>query len=256
MDRTNRALVLLTRAALLAILIAAWQIAAWQSGLVRFFTGSPYLVGATIVDWFVSGEIYRHLFITLLETFLSFGVGSAIAMVVGLWLGLSKFWSQVLDPFVKALNTMPRLILAPIFTVWFGLGISSKVALGTVTVFFVVFFNVFNGIRDVSPVLLSNVRMLGANRSQLIQRVYIPSALTWVFSSLHLSVGMAFVASVVGEYLGSAAGVGYLILQAETAFDMHEVLAGIFVLTICALLLDALVTVVETRLLKWRAGTR
>jgi NitT/TauT family transport system permease protein len=145
------------------------------------------------------------------------------------------------------------LILAPIFAVWFGLGIWSKVALGITIVFFIVFFNVFQGVREVSPVLLANVRMLGANRLQLVRRVYIPSALSWVFSSLHLSVGMAFVGAVIGEYLGSSAGVGYLILQAESTFDIDTVLAGIFVLTAFALLLDLVVTKIERSLLGWRA---
>jgi NitT/TauT family transport system permease protein len=119
-------------------------------------------------------------------------------------------------------------------------------------VFFVVFFNVYQGIKDVSPVLLANARMLGASRRQLIERVYIPSALTWVFSSLHVSVGMAFVGAVIGEYLGSAAGVGYLILQAEGTFDIDTVLAGIIMLTMFALILDSVITVVEDALLVWR----
>jgi NitT/TauT family transport system permease protein len=245
-------LILLTQLAILAALLLGWQLLGDQSKIMFFFLGSPWVVGKVIFDWFASGEIYRHLFVTLLETFLSFILGASIALAIGLWLGLSDFWSQALNPFIKSINTMPRLILAPIFTLWFGLGINSKVALGTVTVFFVVFFNVFNGVRDVSPVVLANVKMLGASPTQLIRRVYIPSAMTWVFSSLHLAIGMAFVASVVGEYLGSSQGVGYLILQAETEFDMQGVLAGIFILTACALVLDWLVTLLETHLLGWR----
>ena len=143
---------------------------------------------------------------------------------------------------------MPRVILGPIFVVWFGLGIWSKVALGITLVFFVVFFNVFQGVREVSPVILANARMLGASRSQLLRTVYIPSATSWVFSSLHTSVGMAFVGAVVGEYLGSARGVGYLILQAESNFDVNAVFAGILVLTVFALLLDTAVSLVERRL--------
>lgn len=147
---------------------------------------------------------------------------------------------------------MPRVILAPIFSVWFGLGIASKVALGVTLVFFIVFFNVYQGIREVSPVILANARMLGANRRQLLRHIYLPSATAWVFSSLHTSVGMAFVGAVVGEYLGSAKGVGYLILQAEGTFDINSVFAGLLVLTAFALLLDAAVTLIERRLLKWR----
>ena len=147
---------------------------------------------------------------------------------------------------------MPRVILAPIFAVWFGLGVASKVALGVTLVFFIVFFNVYQGVKEVSPVILANARMLGASRRQLLRHVYLPSATSWVFSSLHTSVGLAFVGAVVGEYLGSAQGVGYLILQAEGSFDIDTVMAGILVLTVFALVLDALVGRVEKALMKWQ----
>jgi NitT/TauT family transport system permease protein len=165
---------------------------------------------------------------------------------------LNPVASALADPYIKAANSMPRVILAPIFAVWFGLGTWSKVALEITLVFFVVFFNVYQGIREVSPVVLANSRMLGASRRQLLGTVYLPSATSWVFSSLHTSVGVAFVGAVVGEYLGSSGGVGYLILQAEGVFDINTVFAGIVVLTVCALVLDGLVGVVEQRLLVWR----
>ena len=253
MKKLSTSNVWITRFVILAVLLVWWQISADASKITRFFIGTPLRVADVIYNWFVSGEIYYHLGITLMETLLAFFLGAALAIVMGLWLSLNAFWSAVIDPFIKAVNTMPRLILAPIFSVWFGLGIWSKVALGVSIVFFIVFFNVYQGIREVSPVLLANVRMLGANRVQLIRRVYIPSALSWVFSSLHLSVGMAFVGAVIGEYLGSAAGVGYLILQAESTFDIDIVLAGIFVLTAFALVLDFIVTKIEKSLLVWRA---
>lgn len=245
----------LFRIALVAILLIAWQSAIEHSKITRFFLGSPVNVAQVLVNWFASGLIWRHLGITLAETVLAFFCGTGLALLVGLWLALNSFWSGVLDPFIKAVNTMPRLILAPIFSVWFGFGIWSKVALGVTIVFFIVFFNVYQGVKEVSPVLLANVRMLGASPAQLIRRVYIPSAMTWVFSSLHLSVGMAFVGAVIGEYLGSAAGVGYLILQAESTFDVDTVLAGIVLLTAFALLLDFAVTLIETSLLSWRPKT-
>ena len=150
------------------------------------------------------------------------------------------------------MNAMPCVILAPIFMVWFGLGIWSKVALGVTLLFFIVFFNVYQGVKEVSPVVLNNARMLGANASQLLRHVYLPSATSWVFSSLHTSVGMAFVGAVVGEYLGSAKGVGYLIHRAEGSFDINTVFAGILVLTVFALLPDFAVTFAENKLLKWR----
>ncbi len=189
---------------------------------------------------------------TLLETVLAFGIGTVAGLGVGLWLALSPVASAILDPYIKAMNSMPRVILAPIFAVWFGLGIWSKVALAVTLVFFIVFFNVYQGVKEVSPVVLANARMLGANRQQLLRHVYLPSATSWVFSSLHTSVGLAFVGAVVGEYLGSARGVGYLILQAEGTFDINTVFAGIVVLTAFALVLDWMVGVVERRLMKWQ----
>src|SRR4029434_11013209 len=192
----------------------------------------------------------------LLHEALGFSIGAISGLAIGLWLALSPTASAVMDPYIKGFNSMPRVVLAPIFAVWFGLGIWSKVALGVTLVFFVVFFNVYQGVKEVSPVVLANARMLGASSRDLLRTVYWPSATSWVFSSLHTAVGMAFVGAVVGEYLGSAQGVGYLILQAEGTFDINTVMAGILVLTALALLLDAAVGVLERRLLKWqpRAG--
>ena len=218
-----------------------------------FFFGEPLQVFARIGRWFfVSRDIYEHLAVTLLETVLAFGLGTAFGLACGLWLALSPLAAAIFDPYIKALNSMPRVILAPIFAVWFGLGVASKVALGITLVFFIVFFNVYQGVREVSPVVLDNARMLGADRRQLLRHVYLPSAMSWVFSSLHTSVGLAFVGAVVGEYLGSAKGVGYLILQAEGTFDINTVMAGILVLTGFALLLDAAVGHIERRLMKWQ----
>jgi len=249
----------LYHALLLLVVFTFWH-AMTTPGLVSepfaknaaFFFGKPLEVLKVIWVWFTEGKIYPHLGITLLETMLAFAAGSILGLVVGLWLALSPLASALADPYIKAINAMPRVILAPIFAVWFGLGITSKVALGITLVFFIVFFNVFHGIKEVSPTVLANARMLGASKRQLLRQIYLPSATSWVFSSLHTSVGMAFVGAVVGEYLGSAKGVGYLILQAEGVFDINTVFAGILVLTGFALVVDVIVTRAEARLLVWR----
>jgi NitT/TauT family transport system permease protein len=218
-----------------------------------FFFGEPLKILARIWQWFVTdADIYRHLWVTLVETVLAFVIGTAAGLAVGMWLALAPVAAAILDPYIKAANSMPRVILAPIFTVWFGLGIASKVALGFTLVFFIVFFNVYQGVKEVSPTVLANARMLGAGPRQLLRHVYLPSAMSWVFSSLHTSVGLAFVGAVVGEYLGSARGVGYLILQAEGSFDINTVMAGILVLTAFALALDWAVGRAERRLMKWQ----
>lgn len=217
-----------------------------------FFFGEPVIILQRIWEWFAGGEIYSHLGVTLYETVMAFVIGTVAGLAVGLWLALSPVAAAVADPFIKGFNSMPRVILAPIFAVWFGLGPASKIALGFTLVFFIVFFNVYQGVREVNPNVLASAKMLGATRRQLLRYVYLPSAMSWVFSSLHTSVGMAFVAAVIGEYLGSAEGVGYLILQAETTFDMNTVMAGILVLTACALILDRIVTEAEKRLMRWQ----
>jgi len=252
---------------LLAALIAFWHVMT-APGLLpnvmfetdtqaAFFFGEPLKVAQRIWAWLVTdADIYEHLSVTLAETLMAFAIGAVLGLAAGLWLALAPLASAVADPYIKAMNAMPRIILAPIFSVWFGLGMGSKVALGVTLVFFIVFFNVYQGVKEVSPVVLANARMLGASQRQLLRYVYLPSATSWVFSSLHTSVGLAFVGAVVGEYLGSSRGVGYLILQAEGSFDINTVMAGIVVLTLFALVLDSLVGVVERRLMTWqpRAG--
>jgi NitT/TauT family transport system permease protein len=249
-----RPLLIALQLALLLLIFALWWLLTETRVLSPFFFGEPIKVLGVIANWFITGKIWPHLAITLWETVLAFVIGSLLGLVVGLWLALSPLARTLAEPYITAMNAMPRVILAPIFAVWFGLGVLSKVALGVTLVFFIVFFNVFQGVKEVSPVVLANARMLGASRRQLLRHIYLPSATSWVFSSLHVSVGMAFVGAVVGEYLGSAKGVGYLILQAEGTFDINTVFAGILVLTLFALLLDFLVTRIEARLLVWRPG--
>ncbi len=253
--KVSGATLALYQALLLVVLFGGWYVLTETGVLAPFFFGRPLKVANVVWEWFSGGKIYPHLAITLIETLLAFAAGSLLGLGIGLWLALSPLASALSDPYIKALNAMPRVILAPIFAVWFGLGITSKVALGVTLVFFIVFFNVYQGVKEVSPVVLANARMLGASKRQLLRYIYLPSATSWVFSSLHTSVGMAFVGAVVGEYLGSAKGVGYLILQAEGVFDIDTVIAGIFVLTVFALLLDYIVTRIESKLLVWRPKT-
>src|ERR687893_90179 len=198
--------------------------------------------------------IWHHLGITLLETILAFAFGAGGGILFGFLFARRALLAAVFDPYIKAANALPRVVLAPIFALWFGLGIWSKVALGFTLVFFIVFFNVYQGVREVPQVVLANARMLGMNERQLLRHVYWPAALSWMFSSLHTSVGFALVGAVVGEYLGSSAGLGYKIQQAEGVFDVTGVFAGMLILAVFVILIDAVVTMIENRLLAWRPG--
>jgi NitT/TauT family transport system permease protein len=244
------------------VMVAVVAIALWQFLttvpvfgrilLPPFFFSNPVDVGSQIVAWFASGVIWKHLLITLTESILAFTIGSVAGIAVGFWFARQPRVAAVFDPYVKMVNALPRVVLAPIFALWLGLGIWSKVALGVTLVFFIVFFNVYQGVKEVSRTVLDNGRMLGMSEQQLMRHVYWPSALSWMFSSLHTSVGFAVVGAVVGEYLGSAAGLGYLIQQAEGIFDVAGVFAGMFVLSAFVILIDFGVTLVERRLLVWR----
>ncbi|MDQ8034375.1 MAG: ABC transporter permease [Bordetella sp.] len=237
---------------LLVVILGVWHLAT-RDPKIAFFFGEPLKVAGRIWAWFVTnGDIYGHLGVTLSETVLAFVIGTVAGLGFGLWLGLSPSASAILDPYIKAANSMPRVILAPIFGMWFGLGIWSKVALAVTLVFFIVFFNVYQGVREVSPVVLNNARMLGMSERGLLRHVYWPSALTWMFSSLHTAVGFALVGAVVGEYLGSSAGLGYKIHEAESVFDVTGVFAGMLILTVFVIVIDTIVTLIENRLLVWR----
>lgn len=218
----------------------------------KFFFATPSDVGIRVYKWFSDGTIWYHLGITLLEAMLAFAIGSVGGVLIGFWFARKPLLAAVFDPYVKALNSLPRVVLAPIFALWLGLGIWSKVALGVSLVFFIVFFNVYQGVKEVNQTVLANARMLGMNERQLLRNVYLPSALSWMFSSLHTAVGFAVVGAVVGEYLGSSAGLGYLIHQAEGVFDVTGVFAGMLVLTAFVLIIDWGVSIIEERLLVWR----
>ncbi len=247
---------------MLQLLVAIVAVLLWQlftsvpiggvKLLPPFFFSTPIDVATRIVKWFVEGTIWKHLWITLVESVLAFIIGSLAGILIGFWFAQQPLVATVLDPYVKMVNALPRVVLAPIFALWLGLGIWSKVALGVTLVFFIVFFNVYQGVKEVSPTVLANARMLGMNERALMRHVYWPSALSWMFSSLHTSVGFAVVGAVVGEYLGSAAGLGYVIQQAEGVFDVAGVFAGMFVLAAFVIGIDFIVTLVERRLLVWR----
>ena len=239
------------------IVVGVLVLALWQ-GLVSlklldpFFVSRPTDIVRRVGSWVIGGSLWRHLSVTLEESLLGLLVGAAFGITLGFALARSPMLARVLDPYISMLNAIPRVVLAPLFLLWFGLGIWSKVALAVTLVFFVMFFNTYQGVRDASQVLIDNVRMLGASERQLVRHVLVPSALTWIFSSLHTSLGFAVVGAVVGEYLGSTKGLGYVISQAEGTFDTTGVFAGMTVLGVVVLMVSAGVTRLERWLLRWK----
>ncbi len=249
--RSRRA-VRATQLALLLGGLGAWEAASARRILDPFFFSAPSAIARQIAAWASSPAILRDLGITLTETVLSFVLGTLGGVVMGVWLGRSPFAAAVLQPFVKVMNAIPRILLGPIFVLWLGLGLASKVALGFTMVFFVSFFNVLQGIREVSPVVLANARLLRASEGALLRHVYLPSATSWILSSLRVAVGMAVMGSVVAEYLGSSAGIGHVIAQAEGVMDATGVFAGLALLSTFVVALDRGVDALERRVLVWR----
>ena len=244
--------------------IAIWQVAVGVSALALwetlvsarlldpFFVSQPTEIARRVAAWSGDGTIWLHLATTLEESLLGLLIGSALGIALGFWFGRSPALAMVFDPYIKMLNAVPRIVLAPLFLLWFGLGIWSKVALAVTLVFFIMFFSTYQGVRDADRVLIDNVRMLGASQRQLVRHVLVPSALTWIFSSLQASLGFAMVGAVVGEYLGSTRGLGYVISQAEGTFDTTGVFAGMTVLAIVVVLISAAVSRLERWLLAWK----
>ena len=250
--RSTRAVVVVLQVGLFVSLVAAWETASRNHWIDPFFYSRPSAIWAADVQWVRDGTLARNVGITVWECVASFVFGVLGGLVVGFLLGRSHFWSRVLNPYVQVLNAIPRLILAPIFLLLFGLGANSKIALGVSLVFFIVFFNAYQGVREVDRNVLNNARLLGAGRWQLTWHVYLPSAMSWILSSLHTSVGFAIAGAVVGEYLGSSSGIGYLISEAEGNFHPDEVFAGMAVLCLFVIVVEVAVTELERRLVRWK----
>lgn len=250
----SRATVLAWQVAIAVVAIALWQWGVRAKLLDPFFVSRPTDIASRIVSWMASGAIWGHLATTLEEAFLGLVVGAAIGITLGFFLARAPLVARICDPYITMLNAVPRVVLAPIFLLWFGLGIWSKVALAVTLVFFVMFFNTYQGVRDADRVVIDNARMLGASERQLVRHVLVPSALTWIFSSLHTSLGFALVGAVVGEYLGSARGLGYVISQAEGTFDTTGVFAGMVVLALVVVVVSLAVTRLERWLLRWKVS--
>jgi NitT/TauT family transport system permease protein len=212
----------------------------------------PTTLAAQLYDWVRSGFIVRHLVVTLEETLLGFAVGTLLGVVVGFAFAQWTTLARIFDPLMVALNAMPRVVLAPLFILWFGLGLLSKVVMVISLVFFVVFFSTYTGIREVDRDLVHNARILGATPRHLVRHVLLPSALTWIFASLRTSVGFALIGAVVGEYLGSHEGMGYVISYAESMFNATGVLAGLVVLMAAVVVIDVALTGLDRRFSYWK----
>ncbi|EJL87870.1 ABC-type nitrate/sulfonate/bicarbonate transport system, permease component [Herbaspirillum sp. CF444] len=249
-------LVISLRLAILVIILGGWELSATMQWIDPFFFSQPSLIVIQIYDWIMEGTsqgpLWVQVMVTLEETVLGFLIGSVAGIIAGIALGRNKLMSDVFSLYIQIANSIPRVVLGSIFVIALGLGMASKVALAVVMVFFVVFGNAFQGVREADRYMIANAQILGASRRQVTTAVVIPSALSWILASLHVSFGFALVGAVVGEFLGSKQGIGLLISTAQGAFNASGVFAAMIVLAVVALAADYLLTSLEKRLLKWR----
>ena len=228
----------------------------WQGASGRlvdnFFVSNPIDVARRLAGWTVDGSIFVHVGATVYATTMGFVVGSVGGAVLGVWLGVSPFASRLLNPYLNALNALPKVALAPLFVLWFGLGIESKIALAAVLVLFLVFLNTFAGVREVDQDLIDAARLMRATRTQVIAKVIIPSAMSWVFAGLKISVPYALIGAVLGEMIAANRGLGYLVQFSGSQFDTAGVFAVLIVIALLAVGLNFLVEVVQHRMERWR----
>ncbi|APZ44766.1 ABC transporter permease [Acidihalobacter ferrooxydans] len=252
----RRVWVRLAQAATLIGVLGSWQLLTDLKIVDPFFFGSPVGIVLRLSDWAVHGTAYGPLWlqiwITLEESILGFGVGVVTGIVAGVLLGEIPFLADVLGPYIKMVNALPRIVLGSIFVMWLGLGLPSKVLLAAVLVFFVVFFNAFQGVRSVDRNLIANARILGASRLQVVRHVIFPSAMTWIIASLHVALGFAIIGAIVGEFLGAQRGLGLVIATAQDNFDANGVFGAMLIIGLLALSAEWLMTLLEKRLLAWQ----
>ncbi len=252
----KRVLVWAARLATLVLVIGGWQLLTSAKIVDRFFWGQPSGVVSQLGDWLrhgtAFGSIWLQIWTTMKEAVFGFLLGVAAGVVAGVLLGQFRFLSEVLSPYIKIANAVPRIVLGSLFTVALGLGIAAKVSLAAVLVFFVVFFNAFQGVREVDRHLLNHARVLGASRGAITRHVVLPSALTWIIASLHVAFGLAIIGAIVGEFLGAQRGLGLVIASAQNNFNPDGVFAAMFIIAVLALTAEGLIGLLERRLLSWR----
>lgn len=249
--RRRRPPVWLYRAVLFVVVLGAWQLASGRL-IDPFYLPAPTEIGESLRDSAVSGELWTSLWVTMQETVIGFVIGAVSALAGGVLLARSRTVADVLDPFLVALNATPRVALAPLFVVWFGIGLLSKVILVITLVFFIVFYNTFQGVRSVDANFTRVARVMGATRGQIFRTVVLPAATPWIVLGLKLSVPFALIGAVIGEFIASSAGLGFQIKLASNTYDTAGTMAGIFVLMAIAVLLNMILGWAARRILFWQ----
>ena len=239
------------RLLLMAALLAVWEFASGRL-IEPFWISSPSAIALRIYEWIATGFLFPHLEATLTAMVLGFASGAAAGLIFGLVFGSSPLLADVARPFLVAFYSIPKVALIPLFILWLGIGLASIILLVALTVFFPVFYNTFSGVREVDRDLLASVRILGATRWMMFVKVVVPAARTWIFAGLRISVRYALTTTIYGELVGGSRGIGFLLEYSASRFDTRSVMAAIFILGACGLLLVAGVSRSEMSLMRDR----
>jgi len=232
-------------------LIAIWQMASGRL-IDPFFISSPSQVWTRLLSWASSGILAAHLTYTLTATAIGFVMGAIGGFSFGFVLGRNDLLAAVLNPFITGLYCLPKIALAPLVIMWFGIGIESKIAMSGIVVFFLVFLSTYSGVRDVNPLFLNTLRIMGASEIHLLRYVVIPSAMSWVLAGLKVSVPYAIIGTVIGELMSSNRGIGFLIAQASGTFDTPGVFAGLVLLATVGVIVNSGLNAFEAHALRWK----
>ena len=249
--RHRKRMIRVWRVVALVVWLGTWELAS-DTLIDPFFSSAPSLIGVRVWEWLSTGYIWVHLGATLREMGLGLLAGSVLGIVVGFVLGRAGMLAAIADPFITAVYSLPKLALAPLFILWFGIGLLSKVVLVGLIVFFLVFFNTYAGVRDVDRLYINALRIMGGNRRDVYFKVILPSSSIWVFTGLKVAVPYALIGAIVGELISSSQGLGYIINNASSFFDTTGVLAGLVYVAAIAITVNYLVGVAERRFMVWK----
>jgi len=244
--------IFISQVVLIMIFLVGWELSSRTGIIDPFFISSPTKIVGALANWINDGILFKHIWITFSQALVGLFIGIILGVAFSLIVSFNKTLDRIFQPFLNMMNALPRIAFAPIIVLWFGFGFLSKVIIVVSLVFFIIFFNTYQGIKEINPVLIKNSRIIGANNNQIIYYIYFPSIMTWIFASLRLSIAYSVIASIIGEYVGSTGGIGFLIDNAQSMFDATGVMAGLISITIVVGIVDYFIRLLERKILIWK----
>jgi NitT/TauT family transport system permease protein len=245
----------LARILLVVLLLGAWEGASGRL-FSAFWLSKPSLIATYLVQWIVAGDFFYHLYFTMGAMLTGFAVGTVLGLAAGVWLSRKPFAAEVLDPFLVAINGIPRVALAPLFVVWFGIDMLPKIVLVFTLVFFVIFYNTYAGIRSVDRRYTDLAWVMGANDAEVFRKVTLPAALPYILLGIKLSIPYALIGAIIGEFVASSAGLGWKIQMETSLYNTTGTMAGILVMMVIVMAMNALLAACERRMLAWQPKAR